>query len=272
IAYLVMELLEGYSLWEELQKCGYLSLRRPAEILTPVCQALAEAHRLGIVHRDIKPANIFLHRTGEGEVVKVVDFGIAKLVGEAGSGAGYDLTATGGIVGTPTYMAPERLSGKAYDGKSDVYSLGVMLYEMLCGRPPFVAEENAYQVILAHLQESPPSLRQFNPNLPEAIETVILEALAKSPADRPGPLLLAEQFADAARPHLGKPEEASLAKITGEYRYEKLTGLVQADTAEDTATVQVPLADAPTVTIKQKEALRSQDAPTETFQGIPSDR
>ncbi|MBX7223695.1 MAG: protein kinase, partial [Blastocatellia bacterium] len=78
IAYLVMELLEGYSLWEELQKRGYLSLRRTAEILTPVCQALAEAHRLGIVHRDIKPANIFLHRTGEGEVVKVVDFGIAK--------------------------------------------------------------------------------------------------------------------------------------------------------------------------------------------------
>src|SRR5207253_10978650 len=130
--YLVMELLEGHSLADELEKHGKLSLKRSTDILVPVCDALTEAHKVGIIHRDIKPDNIFLHQTKDGEIVKVVDFGIAKLLDED-SGDLQKLTVAGGIIGTPTYMSPERLSKKPYDGRSDVYSLGIMMYEMLTG-------------------------------------------------------------------------------------------------------------------------------------------
>src|SRR5262249_36060406 len=137
IAYLVMELLEGRSLTEELREKGVLPPARCAEILMPVCDVLTKAHASGIVHRDIKPDNIYLNRTAVGEVVKVVDFGIAKLMDDTGGQNNESLTVTGGLLGTPTYMAPERLENKPYDGKADVYSLGIMLYRMLAGRVPF---------------------------------------------------------------------------------------------------------------------------------------
>ncbi|MBX7219529.1 MAG: protein kinase [Blastocatellia bacterium] len=186
IAYLVMELLTGDSLAEELGRNHRLTLRRAAEIILPVCDSLAEAHRLGIIHRDIKPDNIFLNQTPAGEVVKVVDFGIAKLLGEETSEKMQNLTATGGIIGTPTYMSPERLSGASYDGRADVYSLGVMLYEMLTGRRPFVMGTTGFfSLVMAHLQTPPPPLRTVLPDFPEKVEAVVLAALKKKPEDRP---------------------------------------------------------------------------------------
>ena len=130
-AFLVMELLEGHSLHDEMQQVGRCTAPRCAEILTPLCAALAEAHAAGIVHRDVKPGNVFLQRSPQGETVKVLDFGIAKMADEDARAG--NLTVDGALLGTPAYMAPERFRGEVIDGASDVYSVGVMLYQMLWG-------------------------------------------------------------------------------------------------------------------------------------------
>ncbi|MBX7222082.1 MAG: protein kinase [Blastocatellia bacterium] len=212
IAYLVMELLQGHSLSEELQHCYRLSLRRVVTITEAVCLALAEAHRLGIVHRDIKPANIFLNQTPEGETVKVVDFGIAKFLGED-TPSQRNLTATGGIIGTPTYMAPERLRNEPYDGRSDVYSLGVMVFEMLAGRTPFPAPEgDVIAIVLDHLNQIPPSVCDFAPEVPETVAAILARTLAKKPDERPTAREFAEQLEEAARPFMGAEPEPAFVK------------------------------------------------------------
>ncbi|MEW6735857.1 MAG: protein kinase [Acidobacteriota bacterium] len=195
IAYLVMELLEGHPLTAELKEKQVLSIRRMMEIMLPICDVLHKAHSAGIVHRDIKPDNIFLHRSTEGEIVKVVDFGIAKLMDTNSDMDKRNLTATGGLVGTPVYMSPERLGHKAYDGRSDVYSLGVMLYEMLCGKPPFLPNESGnLGVMMKHMTQPPPPLRQFNHNIPEELEKVVMNALEKQPQWRPTARELAQEL------------------------------------------------------------------------------
>ncbi|MEW6731938.1 MAG: two-component regulator propeller domain-containing protein [Acidobacteriota bacterium] len=194
IAYLVMELLVGHTLTEELHQKGALSLGRAAQILYPVCSVLSKAHQLGIIHRDIKPDNIFLHQTLDGEIVKVVDFGIAKLIESDGNIDINNLTATGRIIGTPVYIAPERLEGRAYDGQSDIYSLGIVLYEMLCGRLPFSSPRDIFVIIHLHLTKLPQPLREINPSIPEAVETLVLRALSKGPEKRPTAKEFGEEF------------------------------------------------------------------------------
>lgn len=198
IAYLVMELLQGHSLYHELKLYRVLPPTRTADILVPVCSALAEAHRLGIIHRDIKPENIFLNKTPEGEVVKVVDFGVAKLAQTESGDQLKQLTETGMVVGTPVYVAPERLNSDAYDGKSDVYSVGIMLFQMLTGTLPFnVSGNNPMQVFLATLHKTPPELHTINPTVQPEISAVVLSALEKSPHQRPGAWELACAFVEA---------------------------------------------------------------------------
>ena len=197
IAYLVMELLRGRSVDEELKEKGVLSPGRCAEILEPVCDVLREAHALGVIHRDLKPANIFLHHEKEGEIVKVVDFGTAKLLNEAA--ARENLTRQGMLLGTPAYLAPERLSNKPYDGLADVYSLGVMLYEMLTGRVPFVPKDSDPMTLaMMHINDEPRPLREINESVPPEVDAVVREALRKDPACRPAVELLGQQFARAA--------------------------------------------------------------------------
>jgi PAS domain S-box-containing protein len=194
IAYLVMELLQGHSLAEELRQRKYLPPRRCFKIAESVCAALGEAHELGIIHRDIKPQNVFLHQAPEGEVVKVLDFGIAKLRADDAAEDQAGLTATGLLIGTPLYMAPERLSNKPYDGRSDVYSVGVMLYEMLCGTVPFPAGSlGLLGVVRGHLESTPPPLRLPTSVVAAFVEAVALRALAKDPDRRP----TAREFAAA---------------------------------------------------------------------------
>ena len=196
LAFLVMELLEGHNLEQELKRCGKLSPERCAEIVLPICDALAEAHALGIIHRDIKPANIYLHQSRRGEVVKVLDFGIAKLVGEAAMEQ--HLTLDEGILGTPAYMAPERLSGCDYDGRSDVYSLGVVFYQLLAGHPPFESEKNeAMAVAMMHLTTQPRPLRETRPEIPEALASLVMQTLSKDPSFRPTAADLAGNLAEA---------------------------------------------------------------------------
>jgi serine/threonine protein kinase len=198
IAYLVMELLEGHSLSDEMHEKGKLSVKRCAEILIPVCNVLAEAHRNGIVHRDIKPDNIFLHQTKDGEIVKVVDFGIAKLLDDPNVMDLQNMKTMNAIIGTPTYMSPERLNNKPYDGRSDVYSLGIMMYEMLTGSVPFDPEYSGLAaVVLMHLKQIPQPPRQLNSNIPEDIESLVMQALVKDPDKRPTAQDLAQSMADA---------------------------------------------------------------------------
>ncbi len=196
VAFLVMELLVGESLAQVLEVSQRLSPRRANEILQPVCAVLAEAHAQDLVHRDIKPENIFLHRTNHGEVVKVLDFGIAKLVGEAAIRD--NLTADGWILGTPAYIAPERLSSRGYDGKSDVYSMGIMLFELLTGQRPFNApKDDPMALITLHVYEQPATLRSICPDLAPELEEPIAQALSKDPADRPDAMALAQAFAQS---------------------------------------------------------------------------
>jgi serine/threonine protein kinase len=198
IAYLVMELLEGRTLAGELREKGRLSPARCAQILLPVCDALNKAHSAGIVHRDIKPDNIFLHQTREGEVVKVVDFGIAKLLGETNSLGMNSLTATGGLLGTPAYMSPERLANDPYDGRADVYSLGILLYQMLSGSIPYKSSDGSFwAIVVMHLKEQPQPLRKINPSIPEEVEAVVMHAMEKDPKKRPTAKELAQEFAMA---------------------------------------------------------------------------
>ena len=195
VAYLVMELLEGKTLAEALKDTGTFSPSRCLEILVPICSVLEEAHSSGVVHRDIKPANIFLHNARGEEMVKVLDFGIAKLVGSA-SDEHATVTMEGSLLGTPAYMAPERVANRSYDGRADVYSVGVMLYQMLVGHPPFKAQDPV-ALAVQQMNATPPRPRDVNPDIPAAIEAVVLEALTKDPDLRPNASLLAERFASA---------------------------------------------------------------------------
>jgi CheY-like chemotaxis protein len=199
-AFLVMELLEGHSLHDEMQRVGRFAAPRCAEILTPLCAALAEAHAAGIVHRDVKPANVFLQRGPHGETVKVLDFGIAKMADEDARAG--NLTVEGGILGTPSYMAPERFRGEALDGASDVYSVGVMLYQMLAGRLPFSARDcDLMAIAMMHLHNEPPSLREADPEIAPEIDRIVLSTLRKDPRQRPAIASLAPRFARAAGCH-----------------------------------------------------------------------
>ncbi len=199
IAYLVMELLEGWSLNTEIKDKGKLSINRCLDIIIPVCDVLEEAHRNGIIHRDIKPDNIFLHQTKEGEIVKVVDFGIAKLV-DKDEKTPSNLTGTGNLIGTPTYMSPERLSNKLYDGRSDVYSLGILFYQLLVGCVPFEEEYSGIVgLVLMHLKQEPPSLRDFDPEIPQELEEIVMKSLIKDPEGRLSAAKLGQALRDFAR-------------------------------------------------------------------------
>ena len=193
VAYLVMELLEGHGLDEELVARRKLPLARCVEVAVPVLRALAAAHAAGIVHRDVKPSNVFLARGPAGEVVKLLDFGIAKLSGEAEMER--PLTTEGMVLGTPAFISPERVRGGAYDGRSDVYGVGAMLYRMLTGQLPFAETGgDAHAVLSAKMVSDPQSLRALDPSIAPPVEAVVMRALRREPAQRPGAGALADQL------------------------------------------------------------------------------
>jgi serine/threonine protein kinase len=183
VPYLVMELLEGSSLADELAQKGAMRLQRCVELIDPVCNALREAHGSGIVHRDIKPANIMLSLGPSGEeVVKVLDFGIAKLMESQTTSPNTGNQAAG----TPRYMAPERLLGEPSDAKADVYSVAVTVFEMLSGTLPFPkVEGNPLQQAVKQLQAVPTVLLTFRPDLPHDLVRTVMAALARDRNDRP---------------------------------------------------------------------------------------
>ena len=187
---ILMEYIEGQSLKKLIQDQGALPVPRVCSIIKQAAAALEAAHNLGMIHRDIKPDNIVLVAGPEGEVVKVLDFGIAKVKeARASESAGMTLTGTGVVIGTPQYMSPEQAVGKRgdeLDGRSDIYSLGVVMYQMLTGDLPFKAD-TTMAMLLAHMQTPPTPIRTIHPELqiPDAVANVVMKTLEKDPSLRP---------------------------------------------------------------------------------------
>ena len=173
--YMVMELIEGRTLREIIKSEGALLPRRSAEIAAEAAAALEVAHQAGVFHRDIKPGNIMITNDGG---VKVTDFGIARALDDS-----EELTKTGAVIGTATYFSPEQAQGLPADGRSDIYSLGVVLYEMLAGRPPFTGE-SPVAVAYQHVSEYAPTPVQVSSEVPEELSMIVETSMAKSPEDR----------------------------------------------------------------------------------------
>ncbi len=173
--FIVMEFVDGRALSPILRSAGPLHPDRAAEIAADVAGALAYAHRHGVIHRDVKPGNVLI--TEEG-IVKVTDFGIARAVNTEES-----LTQTGAVMGTATYFSPEQAEGMGVDARSDIYSLGVVLFEMVTGRPPFLGD-TPVAVASKHVREHPPTPRDINPAVPPDLEAIILKCMSKSPDNR----------------------------------------------------------------------------------------
>src|SRR2546421_1561489 len=199
VVFLVMEYLDGTTLKEVIKTDGPMALERVVEIVRQVTGALDVAHQQGVVHRDLKSDNIMLSQTNGDDWAKVLDFGIAKI--QQGDGArDVDITAANLVIGTPQYMSPEQCSQSAeIDARSDIYSLGIIIYEMLAGRVQFTVESPT-MIMMKQVQDPPPSILEARPEVGAGLAQVIAKALAKQPADRfqtAGEL--SEALADAAR-------------------------------------------------------------------------
>jgi serine/threonine-protein kinase len=223
--YIAMELLEGKSLHQIFHEQAPLEWKRVFKILSEMCTSLAEAHEQGIVHRDLKPENVYLEsRPGNPEFVKILDFGIAKVMrGDSIDPASPQLTATGQTLGTLEYMSPEQLMGKPLDGRSDVYALGVVAYEMITGRLPFPDAKGPAGLITAQLKQTPMPPSQANPKsqLPQPADRVILKCLEKDKNNRyPDVTALAvgiqevlDQWREASNPFAQAVTPTSSARI-----------------------------------------------------------
>jgi eukaryotic-like serine/threonine-protein kinase len=181
--YIVLELLHGETLYQRFRAAGRLAWQRVVHIALGVCSSLAEAHALGIIHRDLKPANIHLEeRDGDPDFVKVLDFGIAKIV-HGNGGERTELTQAGQMIGTVDYMSPEQLVGGEMTAASDIYTLGVVIYELIAGRTPFAHAPNATALLAAVLTSSPEPL-STHAVVPAALDQVVARCLEREPANR----------------------------------------------------------------------------------------
>ena len=235
--FIVMELVNGTSLAEMLRGGATISASRTAQIGAQVASALGYAHRTGVVHRDVKPGNILITRDGQ---VKVTDFGIAQAVSSEDH-----LAEAGSVMGTATYFSPEQAEGAAVDGRSDVYSLGVVLYEMLVGRPPFVGD-SPVDVSAQHVRSAVPPLAQFSSTVPHDLEAIVMEALAKSPENRYQSA--DEMRADLMRFNDGQPVHAAMRD--GAFFGEDATRAVAAVTGERTRSV--PIMSGPRTDVRRR--------------------
>jgi serine/threonine protein kinase len=184
-AFFVMDCLEGPTLADILDEEGPLPAERAVPIFSQVCDGLEAAHKKGIIHRDLKPGNVVLTTADDGtEFIKLVDFGIAKFLPQSGIHV-QKLTQTGEVFGSPLFMSPEQCMGRPLDARSDIYALGVLMYDTLTGRPP-VMGANFLETMNKHVGEKPPTFGDISPelNIPEAVETVVMKCLEKEPENR----------------------------------------------------------------------------------------
>lgn len=203
LLYQVMERLNGRPLNELIEQEGGLAVPRAIAILSQICDSLSEAHQAGITHRDLKPENIFIEPTaGNPEFVKVLDFGIAKIAEDSGTNA----TATGMICGTPSYMSPEQTMGRALDGRSDIYALGVLLYEIVVGERPF-SGQSPMEIMLQHINEPPPALPEgVGGPYAARLSAMLQRMMAKAVGDRPADCqMLKAELATVLQPVANEP-------------------------------------------------------------------
>ena len=213
--YIAMEYIQGISLDDEIRDKGALDWQRACRIGIQICGSLQEAHEQGIVHRDLKPENVMLSSRGsETDVVKVLDFGIAKILEDDGKDQRQALTKTGMVFGTPQYMSPEQVRGETVDARSDIYSTGIIIYQMLTGEIPFKAD-TPMGLLTKHLMDTPPPLRDMNPNVqaPPELEEAVMRTLAKEADQRPQSM---KELGDLMRAALGQaPTEQMAAAVAG---------------------------------------------------------
>ena len=214
--YMVMEYLEGSDLGAWLKERGVLPVEQAVEFVLQACEAIAEAHVLGIVHRDLKPMNLFVTRRPDGALsVKVLDFGISKVVRPGSSSSELSMTKTSTMMGSPLYMSPEQLhSSKDVDSRTDIWALGVILYELVAGKLPFFADSVA-ELVTRILTEPPPPLRDMRPDVPGALEAVILRCLEK---DRSRRFESVGELAGALQSFASRRGRLSLERISGVMR------------------------------------------------------
>ena len=223
IYYMAMEYLEGHTLHRAIREAGSFPEERAAHVARQICRALREAHSLGVIHRDLKPANIFLVEHGdETDFVKVLDFGLVKDVSEGKPAE--ELTQTGLFMGSPKYMAPEQIRGDKVDARTDIYSLGIIMYEMATGKVPF-DRPNSVNILMAHVNEEAPPMRQMNPNiqLSPAFEETVLRCMAKDPDTR---FRSMDEVLAALKRVGGAAMTATVSGVgaTGEYRSMGISG------------------------------------------------
>jgi len=247
--YMVLEFVPGETVQQHLERLNEsgrkLSSTKAIEYMVDICDAVGYAHQRGMIHRDIKPANLMISVTGQAILM---DFGIAKIVG------GQSHTATGAVVGTAMYMSPEQIKGESPDNRSDIYSLGVTLFEMVSGQPPFKAD-SAMTLMMMHVNDPVPDLKSINPDVPNNLITIINKALAKDPGDR---YQTAAQMTTALRNALSQAKTDAVAspKSPGETMVEELV-------SPPGATVVEPLVDGGDVSGTLVEA----DLPKDTSAG-----
>ena len=232
--YMVLEFVRGETLDTIIQKRGAMPAGEAIPVFCQVLDGINHAHELGVVHRDIKPANIMLTENGK---LKVLDFGIARLLGSA------RMTRAGNIIGTLEYMAPEQVKGQETDGRSDIYALGMMLYEVLTGRLPFETE-NEFELMKLQTEAMPPNPRSINPAIPEEVDAAIMRAVQKNPDER-------FQTAGEMRDHLleaGFAAQGTMHGITGTHArpqtHPSRPPVSQSDAVSD-KTMPLPVSNAP---------------------------
>ncbi len=209
--YMVMEYLHGADLGGWISERGPLPLEEAVDYVLQAAEAIAEAHSIGIIHRDLKPANLFRIRRADGSpCVKVLDFGISKVTGLSGSGADLGMTRTTTIMGSPLYMSPEQMSSsRDVDVRTDIWALGVILYELLAGRVPFSADTMP-QLCAMILQQPAPPLRNVRPDIPEGLQLVLLRCMEKDPRARYANVA---KFAEALLPYASRFGRTSIERI-----------------------------------------------------------
>ena len=210
--YIVMEYLEGGDLAAWLRQRGPLPMEQAVEFILQACEALADAHGLGIVHRDLKPANLFCVRRSDGLLsIKVLDFGISKVTGSAATGSDMGMTKTSVMMGSPLYMSPEQMrSSRDVDARTDIWALGIILFELLVGHPPFYAD-SIPELYVKVLTTSAGSILQKRPDLPAGLDSAIARCLGKSPADR---YLNVAELANALAEFAPKRARATIERIS----------------------------------------------------------
>ncbi len=249
--YLAMEYLSGETLGALLRDEKVLPVGRTIKIVKQVLKSLGEAHEQGLVHRDLKPDNIFLTEVfGEADFVKVLDFGISKFV--ESSPDHESLTQAGLIPGTPLYVSPEQALGRPIDGRADLYALGVILYQMVTGRPPFKAD-SAVALVMKQIHDLPPDPNKFNPNLviPDRLRKLIFSLLEKDPNNRPAKALDVYRELEAIEKEGGFPEVPSKDVVDTE-SIEDIDSQIIPDSTEITSQAQADH-DAPTTFISGQE-------------------